>query len=162
MDKLWKDVLGYEGYYQISNYGEVKSLIRKNRPTERILTVRINKRNYCSVGLTKNHTTKMKPIHRLVGYAFLNLTDNMEMNHKDLNKTNNTVTNLEVVTPSENKRRAYLHGHGGRTTRFTVQDVLNIKKLLHKKIQVKTIAKLYQCWPSTISNINTGRRWGWL
>lgn len=108
----WKDVKGYEGYYQISNFGRVKSLSKKVwngsvwwTTKERILRSRTSKdkTGYASVQLCKDSLKNGKNIHRLVAEAFVQTEDfSLYVNHKDENKLNNHYLNLEWVTPSEN------------------------------------------------------------
>lgn len=93
----WRDVKDYEGLYIVSNSGLVKSLI-----TNRILKPR-NSGDYDRVLLFKNKHTKECFIHKLVAEVFIPNPDNLpQVNHKDENKTNNCVDNLEWCTPSYN------------------------------------------------------------
>lgn len=102
-NEIWKDITNYEGLYQVSNFGRVKSLkrIRKsknNSPSivnERILSQK-NTKGYKSVSLSKNSKLKTFSVHRLVAQSFLDNPNNLpQINHKDENKTNNMVDNLE-------------------------------------------------------------------
>ena len=106
--EVWKDVIGYEGAYQVSNYGRVKSLERKilfmskyGEMEERMQYARIKKindngRGYKSCPLLKDNKQKMKYIHIIVAQAFIpNLKNLPQINHKDENKANNCVDNLE-------------------------------------------------------------------
>lgn len=98
--EIWRDIEGYEGKYQISNYGRIKSKKRldtKNRPIkERILKTSQKYYGYQTVGLTINGKTKYYYVHRLVAEAFIPNPNNYnEINHKDENATNNFVGNLE-------------------------------------------------------------------
>ena len=102
--EVWKDIKDYEGFYQVSNLGRVKSLPRNGT----IKTSRILKQNivcgYCQVTLQKQGNKSYKKVHRLVAEAFiLNLENKREVNHIDGNKRNNVVKNLEWVTTSENQ-----------------------------------------------------------
>lgn len=91
MQEIWKDIQGYEGYYQVSNLGRVKSL-RSNT----ILKINDIKGGYSQVGLSINGKQKTKRIHRLVATAFLDNEFNLtQINHKDKNRHNNRVDNLE-------------------------------------------------------------------
>ena len=91
MEEIWKDIEGYEGLYQVSNMGRVKSL-RRNI----ILKNRIKRKGYVRVMLRTNNIPKEYFVHRLVATAFISNPDNLpQVNHKDENKTNNCVNNLE-------------------------------------------------------------------
>ena len=96
MQEIWKPVVGYEGLYEISNLGRVKSLPRNGTSfSEKILQHSIAK-GYRQVILSKNNERKSVTIHRLVATAFLPNEKNYPcINHKDENKQNNDVSNLE-------------------------------------------------------------------
>ena len=89
----WKNIEGYEGLYQISNCGRVKSFYNGK---ELIMKLGTNEKGYSRVSLWKNHKKKDYKVHRLVAEAFLDNPDNLtEINHKDEDKSNNNVDNLE-------------------------------------------------------------------
>lgn len=104
--EIWKDIAGFEGFYQISNYGRVKSLRRyksnwskKQIVNEKIKRYSDNGHGYIIVPLSKNNKQKMFYVHRLVAIAFLQNPLNLpEINHKDENKSNNKIDNLEWCT----------------------------------------------------------------
>lgn len=103
MEEVWKDIKGYEGFYQISNLGRVKSLIRKNVLKEKIIKGGIQKNGYKFVLLYKDKNSKIFRVHRLVAEAFIpNPNKYKEVNHIDENKTNNNVENLEWCTRKYN------------------------------------------------------------
>lgn len=116
--EIWKDIEGFEGRYQISNMGRVKSLSRvvyhraSNRTTsfermipERIMKTHISNSGYMFVTLREKNVSFGKFVHRLVADAFiLNPNGYKEVNHKDENKLNNNADNLEWCTPSYNMR----------------------------------------------------------
>lgn len=114
--EIWKDIKGYEDIYQISNLGRVKNTKRNT-----CLKPRIGKLGYCRVALYKNKNPKHILIHRIVANHFIENTYNKEtVNHKDGNKQNNNVNNLEWATKSENslhsfrvlKRKPPINGKG--------------------------------------------------
>ena len=92
-NEVWKDVIGYEGLYQVSNFGNVKTL---KYGKEKILKPGKNSHGYLQVVLCKNNTCKSYSIHRLVAQSFIpNPLNLSEINHKNENKTDNNVYNLE-------------------------------------------------------------------
>lgn len=101
--KQWRKVPGYEGLYEVSNTGEIKSLERldgnNHKHKERILTKQITKRGYERVVLCKDGKTKVFFVHRLVAFAFPEICgvyfDGAEVNHKNEIKTDNRPENLE-------------------------------------------------------------------
>lgn len=106
MKEEWRDVPGYEGLYKISNCGDVFSLIKN-----KILQPAKHKKGYDLIVLTKDKKHKTHYIHRLVAKAFIpNPKNKIEVNHKDGNKNNNNVLNLEWCTREENTRHAFLNG----------------------------------------------------
>lgn len=126
LNEEWRDIKGYEGYYQISNYGRVKSLERtvnhgmfntSRNIKEKLLKQHLNTHGYYNVGLSKNCIVKQVPVHRLVAEAFLPNPYNLPyVDHIDGNRKNNFVfvnddgsvdfkkSNLRWVTPKENAR----------------------------------------------------------
>lgn len=102
MKEKWKSIKGFEGLYKISNYGNVKSLFfwdinkRKYIIKERIIKPITDKDGYYIIGLYKNKKRKTYKVHRLVAEAFITNPNNLpQINHKDENKLNNRVDNLE-------------------------------------------------------------------
>lgn len=97
MIEEWRDIEGYEGMYQISNLGRVKSVARYKRKTDMIITGSPNTSGYLCVQLRKDNKRKSKLIHRLVLSAFepCDYQDSLDVNHKDLNPLNNQLSNLE-------------------------------------------------------------------
>ena len=103
MEEIWKDIEGYEGLYQVSNLGRVKSLKYNKTGRERILKIDKNKNGYLYILLYKNNKRKHYRIHRLVANAFIENPNNYPyINHKDECKSNNNVNNLEWCSPKYN------------------------------------------------------------
>ena len=100
----WEDVQGYEGLYQVSDCGQVKSLPRKGCKKERILKPVLNAYGYYKVILCKDGNRKSFLVHRLVALAFLEGDNSLTVNHKDECKTNNHVSNLEYLSSGDNTR----------------------------------------------------------
>jgi len=111
--EIWKDIDGYNGLYQISNIGRVKSLKRWNISTrdfqdrERIMTPTDNGSGYLIVSLMKNKVKKNHYVHRLVASAFCENPSNQKcVNHIDYDKSNNNCENLEWCSQLENVRHS--------------------------------------------------------
>lgn len=107
--EIWKDVVGFEGLYKVSNTGKLKSLDRKDSLGHNIrgkqISTKKNNRGYVQVHLTKDGKCHMKLMHRLVAEAFIENKNNLpQVNHKDEDKDNNTVENLEWCTNLYNRR----------------------------------------------------------
>lgn len=102
MGEVWKNINGYEGLYQISNNGRVKSLPKlagKSWRKEKILKTYLDKDGYVKVILCKENKTKFLSVHRLIAEAFIpNPNEFPQINHKDENKQNNSLENLEWCT----------------------------------------------------------------
>lgn len=110
---IWKDIPGYQGFYQASNEGEIKSLSRIVKHNlggdkilrERVLKGYVNKYGYRRVELSKNGTSKQYSEHRLIALTFLGESD-LTVNHKDGNKLNNNIDNLEYLSGADNTKHA--------------------------------------------------------
>lgn len=172
--EIWKDVEGYEGLYQVSNLGRVKSVARfvdhpkggKRIVQERIMAVKINKRGYLYSSLSKNGVVVNHLNHRVVGIAFIPNNDNKpEVNHKDGVKTNNFKDNLEWSTRSENEIHARktglkvsIKGERCHLSKLTELDAITIK---YKSAGVKhtDIALLYGISKHQVAKIKQGKSW---
>ena len=147
MFEIWKPIAGYEGLYEVSNLGRVKSLeryeiarkgvVRKRKG--RILKSASDKDGYLKVTLSKEHKLKTIGVHRLVAEAFIPNPENKNtVNHKDENKNNNVVENLEWSTNGEN------NNHGSRNKKIS-EAMMNNQKIsrpvvaISKKTHQKTI-----------------------
>ena len=103
MEEIWKDIVGYEGLYQVSNLGNVRSLNYGGRGYVRCLTPKCSTRGRLWVELKKAGTKRPMQIHRLVGIAFIPNPHNLpQINHKDENPKNNQADNLEWCTAAYN------------------------------------------------------------
>lgn len=103
MKEIWKDIPNYEGLYQVSNLGRVMSLHSYGGNSSRIMKPCGNGTGYLKVMLCKNLQQKQYLVHRLVAMAFIPNPNNYDfVNHKDENKMNNCVENLEWCTKSYN------------------------------------------------------------
>lgn len=130
MEEIWKDIKGYEGKYQVSNYGNVKSLNYHRTGKEQLKKPTLQTNGYFYVSLCKPN--KCFSIHRLVAEAFIPNPDNLPcVNHKDEVKTNNHVDNLEWCT------QKYNNEYGTRLKRFRETQLKNHK--LSKKVYQYTL-----------------------
>lgn len=117
MEEIWKDIQGYEGLYQVSNLGRVKSLKRLSNDRggyrtieEKIKNTRSCRKDYQIINLSKNGTFKTYRLHRLVAETFIpNHNNYPQVNHIDGNKQNNCVSNLEWCNNSYNQKHAYFN-----------------------------------------------------
>ena len=129
--EIWKDIDGYEGLYQISNEGRVKSLKYNHTNEEKFLKAKRNRNGYLLVGLCKDGKPKKKLVHRLVAEAFIENPNGLpQVNHKDENKMNNCVENLEWCDASyntnygtRNERSAKARTNGKRSKQVCQYDL---------------------------------------
>ena len=104
MNEIWKDIKGYEGLYQISNQGRVKSLKNRSNHRNEIILKQATVQGYKKVYLFKDAKGKIYPVHRLVAINFIsNPLNKEEVNHINGDKSNNCVDNLEWNTKKENQ-----------------------------------------------------------
>ena len=125
MVEEWKDIIGLEGRYQISNFGNVKSLNYNEKRYERVLKPQRMKTGYLCV----NIGGKLRTIHRLVAIAFIENPKNCPcVNHKDGNKKNNNVNNLEWCSYGQNIKHAYKTGLKVATSNHLKRKILQYDK----------------------------------
>lgn len=129
-DELWRDIVGFDGKYQVSNLGRIRSIehISKcsNQHTQfyrtypsKILKLHAIDRGYLQAFLYKDGKSMGYLVHRLVAMAFLpNPYDKLEVNHKDRNPSNNCIHNLEWVTKEENIKHALNNGWNPKLSRL--------------------------------------------
>lgn len=174
--EIWVPVTGYELYYEVSNFGRVKSLNRPDGGNQYnqsfILKATLLKTGYFQVCLVINKVKKKQSVHRLVISAFLsNPSNKPQVNHIDGIKKNNHISNLEWCTPSENGLHAYktglsvslgLSGEENHSCTHTKEQVLKIKNLLTQGIAMKDIAKIHGFNREYVKAIKYGKCWAWL
>lgn len=178
-NEIWKDIEGYKTYYQVSNIGRVKSLCRivdskRNNAVylrnEKILVNKIKKSGYRFVSLCREGKVKYFHVHRLVAIAFIpNTKNNPEINHKDCDKSNNNVSNLEWVSRSENnshavrngrrKSRIYIKGPQHNLSKMVVQYDLS-GNFMQVWGSITQAAEALQCSHSGIGRVCNNRRGG--
>lgn len=107
----WKDVKDYEGLYEVSSYGNIRSLNYRKTGKKKILKTQINKHGYEMVDLSKNGVRKTFQVHRLVAETFIPNPDGFNtVDHIDSNKTNNHLNNLQWMSNSDNVKKAWNDG----------------------------------------------------
>ena len=134
MEEIFLDVEGYEGLYQVSNLGNVKSLNYSKTKKEKLLKPAI-RNGYLKVDLCKNKTRKTYSVHRLVAIAFIQNPHNFPcINHKDENKQNNVVSNLEWCSYKYN-----LEYNNGKKRRGKAISKSNTNNPKHSKAVAKAL-----------------------
>ena len=157
--EIWKDIEGYEGLYQVSNRGRVKSLSRKVTNAmfsinEHFVKVVDNGNGYKSVSLWKDNKGKHFYVHRLVALAFVpNYNGYKYINHKDEDKSNNDVSNLEWCTAK------YNCNYGNHTKKLKKSYILNGNNRPIDVYDMKgTFLKTFDCSNDVCRELNIGRR----
>ncbi len=145
--EIWKSIQGYEGHYSVSNIGRIKSHKRidpnNHLVKERILKMPINKDGYYQVGLCKNGKLKTYRIHRLVLLAFVGKSD-FECNHKNCNKLDNKLENLEYLTKKQNVYHSALSGLQKNTQLANIHRRKPIKSISLSDGSLKTFKSILE------------------
>ncbi len=175
--EIYKDIKNYEGLYQISNFGKVKSLTRvvgknKHKTVGKTITIhgrikkpsKTTKGNYITywVVLSKNGKHKKFYIHRLVAEHFIkNKYNKKEVNHKDSNPQNNNANNLEWVSHDENMKHAMRKNRIAKGESSGMAKLTNeaIKEIYNTQIDAKLLAIKYAVSRETIYNVRRGQSW---
>ena len=148
-EEQWRNIKGYEGLYQVSNKGRVRSFVMWNghtyKPREKSIILKMSKTTtgYWKVELSNRGKRKSHKVHRLVAAAFiLNFQNKPNINHIDNNPLNNNVENLEWCTQSEN---LYHAGVFSKKRKVPLEEVKKVIGLYKNKVKVREIAKMYNC-----------------
>lgn len=166
----WKDIEGYEGFYQVSTEGLIRSVnryvMRSNGCSMfckgRILSFfKGTTCNYRSIQLSRDNTPRKFLVHRLVAKAFLGLKDEdkLEVNHKDGNTFNNRLSNLELVSRQQNIDHAIAmglkhdYGENHVHAKLTNAQAMKARRLWHDGMMQKDIAIKFGVSKQTINNI---------
>ena len=150
INEIFKDVKGYEGYYEISNLGRVRSTSYKGK---KILKPAVTKNGYLNVIFCINQKKEHKFVHRLVAEAFIpNINNYSTVNHKDEDKLNNCVENLEWLSVEDNNRYS-------NSKMLTKEKVLQIPSLIDQGYTQLEIAKYFNVSRRAIQSILRGEHW---
>ena len=135
--EIWKDIPNYEGHYQASNLGRIRSIKKETK-----ILKEINRNDgYKYVNLSKNGKSKPIKVHKIIAKTFLSNPQNFPViNHKDGNKINNSIDNLEFCTQSHNLKEAYKLG-------LKKPNKINIRKR-KKVLQKDKSGKIIKIWDS--------------
>ena len=165
MEEVWKDVKGFEGFYQVSNIGNVKRLISERVFAERLIGRTIDRYGYVKRVLCKNGKMFHFTEHRLVGVTFIDNPENKStINHINGVKTDNKVENLEWNTNLENKQHAIstgltdLKGTKHPKCKLTEKQVLEIRKIGFSETRTY-LSKKYGVSRNNILGIIRGQNW---
>jgi Mor family transcriptional regulator len=172
-NEIWKSVVGYEGWYEVSSFGSVRSVDRTvihgrygpSKQKGKVLSHVVNHFGYCMVVLTRQRNRKMITVHKLVVDAFIpNVNGSTQVDHLDADKQNNRLSNLERVTNLENNRRArakhiYPEGERVHTAKLTAEKVIRMRKQFDAGATSSALSKEYQIDASHIGKICRRLKW---
>jgi len=164
LSEIWKYIKGYGRRYQVSNYGHVRSY---STGKVRILSPGRTYSGGLAVSLSINYKSATFQVHQLVAQAFIpNPLNKKEVNHKDFDRTNNNVNNLEWATRQENMDHAVRNGHTRGKWRLTKKEVRAIKTRLNNKPKNQTwidlceiLARVFDISVITIHQLRSSRIW---
>ena len=170
----WRDIKGFEGMYQVSNTGLIRSLdrsiLKSNGVTQRrvghIMIQVKNPKGYYIIGLSKNHKRLASTVHKIVASTFLKKGSHTQVNHKDGNKLNNMVSNLEWTNGSGNIKHAYDNGLMAKPTgskhplaQIDEEVATTIKSMLNSDINSVDICKLMSISRHIVRDIKRNKTW---
>lgn len=162
----WLPVVGYEGIYSVSDSGNIMAMNYANTGMLRLLTPTKTSGNYWRVSLTKGGEQKTVYVHRIVMAAFVGPRPvGMQINHRNADKKDNRLSNLEYCTASENKRHASqlglcAHGERNGSAKLTAAQVLSIREEVTNGYRNGAeVARKYGVCKSTVNRILRGKNW---
>lgn len=175
MDEIWKDIKGYEGIYQVSNLGKVRSVHRIIKYNGKgkgggihtypsiVLKQCLNTVGYYQVSLSVNNSRKRHTVHRLVAAAFcVHPSGKNYVNHIDGNYLNNKAENLEWLSSAENVRHAIVngfhevYGEDSHRAKFSNEQTRIIREIKNKGVSTKDLTTLLGVHKSCINRIYNG------
>lgn len=152
MKEIWQEIKETEGRFLISNYGRIK-----NKKSQIVRKFRINTGGYYRINMWSEDKNKTFRVHQLVAKYFIDNPNNFPfINHKDGNKLNNHVNNLEWCTPSQNNKHAARVLRVNKFTKLTINDVILIKKMFWLGFSGKTISLIFNIHLVYAYNIKNG------
>jgi len=168
-DEIWKPIIGYEGLYEISNLGRVRSIPKKGFKKQVVLVTSIDiATGYECVNLSKQNKRLRKRVHRLVAEVFLTQSVTGKplcVNHKDGNKRNNRLENLEWVTYQENSLHAVRLGltpiklgEAHNSTKYSDKVILKLYEYFEQGYGPKEVSDMTGIPLTTVSGYRTGRK----
>jgi hypothetical protein len=165
--EIWKDIPGFNGMYKASNLGKIKSVNYNHTKSEKVLKINLYKNGYGRICLCKNNTSKTYLVHRLIAITFIPNPENKpQINHKDINKQNNNILNLEWNTYSENNKHSFSSGANKNigekhiNSKLTKEKVREIRlKYNGRKYGSTRLSKEYNVHQSTIWSIIKNETW---
>ena len=170
MSEIWRDIDGYEGRYQISSLGRVKTVERHKsdgrRQPEAIRKTQVDHRGYEFVLLYNGERMKRHSVHVLVARAFIDNPENKpHVNHIDGDKLNNVLENLEWATPSENQRHALRmglakpkRGDANKQTKVSDADIRRIREMRKAGAKLQPLADMFGISMSQVGRIVRNER----
>ena len=169
LEEMWRAIPDYEGWYEISDWGNIKRV--RTGPgifVGRILRQSLDGDGYHQISLSKLGDIRTIKVHKLVMLSFIGpRPEGKQINHKDGNKDNNHLDNLEYLTQSENMTHAYdtglesQLGEKNACSKLTEDNVHEIRRCFGHESQ-RSMAKRFGVAPETINGVIKGRNWSYL
>lgn len=162
---IWRDVVGREGMYEVSDTGLIRS-VKGNYRHGILLKLQVNDAGYLIYSARQPKPPKLVRVHRAVAEAFIGPSDGMEVNHKDCNKQNNNLSNLEYVTHKENGEHASRSGvirRGelctfSKVTESQAREIKNASRsLTHAQVALQVGVSR-----DAVIDIRKGKSWNWI
>lgn len=166
INEQWKSIQGYEGLYEISSFGRIKSLPKNGSKKEMFL--KLDGGQYPHINLNKNNKHRRVKLHRLLAIHFIpNPNNHPIVNHKNGKKSDYRLDNLEWCTDRQNRLHAYATGlmsksgekNGNAKLTQREAEFIRFIKGLHPEVEAKEIAKFYRVAPNTIQEIWRFKKW---